>query len=119
MRLSRLFAVAPKPRNALRDSDSVAVPQPFWGVSSLDFGPLLEGGFFLSGDAVRSWIRPWQQAGSCGFHQHVEIYRRAWVGRGRSTPRRLPCRGEKAPNRVSVRHRLGSELNVSTEDSWL
>jgi hypothetical protein len=35
------------PRWALRDSDGVAVPQPFLGVSSLDFGPLLEGGLFL------------------------------------------------------------------------
>jgi hypothetical protein len=47
MRLGRLLAAAPEPRNELRDSDGVAVPQPFWGVSSLDFGPLLVGGLFL------------------------------------------------------------------------
>jgi hypothetical protein len=32
---------------ALRDRDGVAVPQPFLGVSSLDFGPSFGAAFFL------------------------------------------------------------------------
>lgn len=32
-----------------QDGDGVAVLRPFLGVSSLDFQPLLVGGFFLSG----------------------------------------------------------------------
>ncbi|MGC5781655.1 hypothetical protein [Methylobacterium sp. NFXW15] len=35
--------------SAVRDGDGVAVLLPFLGVSSLDFKPLLVGGFFLSG----------------------------------------------------------------------
>ena len=59
------------------------------GVSSLDFRPPLEGGFFLSRDAAIIWVRSDQQAKSFEFCRVMKL--NAWRVRGRSTSA-LPLR---------------------------
>ncbi len=46
---ARLFCAVQRITRKLQGSDGVVVLRPFLGVSSLDFQPLLVGGFFLSG----------------------------------------------------------------------